>query len=240
MINCIIVDDEQHSIDILTHHITQTDYLNLVLATTKATEALQLINSGKADLLFQDVQMPDISGIEVVQAINGKCKVILTTAYEKYALDGYDLNVVDFLLKPISFPRFIKAVQKAVDVIVTNREISKPQPGADFIYVKTGSKNSVSKINLATIEYIESVKNYVTIHHSGKKTLVYISLKELEASLPSDQFIRVHKSFIIPFSGIEGIEGNLITIRNSRAEIFLGDTYKTSFWEQVRRKTVGK
>ncbi len=238
MINCIIVDDEQHSIDILKHHVAQTDYLNLLLATTNVTEALQLINTGTVDLLFQDVQMPEISGIEVVQAINGRCKVILTTAYEKYALDGYDLNVTDFLLKPISFPRFIKAVQKVVEAGIS-RDALKTEPGADFIYVKTGVKNSVNKIVLSTIEYIESVKNYVTIHHGGKKTLVYISMKELEASLPPDQFIRVHKSFIIPYAGIEGIDGGLITIRNSRAEIFLGDTYKTAFWEQVRKRTIG-
>ncbi len=239
MINCIIVDDEQHSIDILKHHVAQTDYLNLLLATTNATEALQLINSGTVDLLFQDVQMPEISGIDVVEAINGRCKVILTTAYEKYALDGFDLNVVDFLLKPISFPRFIKAVQKVVSTVNVSRETTKSETQPDFIYVKTGIKSNVTKVVLSTIDYIESVKNYATIHHEGKKTLVHISMKELEASLPDSLFIRVHKSFIVPYSRIEHVEGSQIKLKNQKSIILLGETYRASFWEQIKKRTVG-
>lgn len=241
MINCLIVDDEQHAIDILTHHVRQTNFLNLVLATTNAIEALDVINTQKIDLLFQDIQMPEISGIDMVKAINGKCKVILTTAYSEYALQGYELDVVDFLLKPVSFPRFIKAVQKAAALIPQQpaTPVSESKQEEDFIYVKTGVKHKVIKINLAEIDYIESLKNYVAIYHEGKKTLVYLSLKELEANLPANQFIRVHKSYIIPYARIMRIDGNQIILKNVNADILLGETYKTFFWEKIKNKTIG-
>lgn len=241
MINCLIVDDEQHAIDILTHHVRQTNFLNLVLATTNAIEALDVINTQKIDLLFQDIQMPEISGIDMVKAINGKCKVILTTAYSEYALQGYELDVVDFLLKPVSFPRFIKAVQKAAALIPQQQvaPVAESKQEEDFIYVKTGVKHKVIKINLAEIDYIESLKNYVAIYHEGKKTLVYLSLKELEANLPANQFIRVHKSYIIPYARIMRIDGNQIILKNVSADILLGETYKAFFWEKIRNKTIG-
>lgn len=242
MINCLIVDDEQHAIDILTHHVQQTNFLNLVLATTNAMEALDVINNQKIDLLFQDIQMPEISGIDMVKAINGKCKVILTTAYSEYALQGYELDVVDFLLKPVSFPRFIKAVQK-VAAQMPQQQAAAPaaeaRPEEDFIYVKTGIKHKVIKINLGEIDYIESLKNYVAIYHEGKKTLVYLSLKELEANLPASQFIRVHKSYIIPYARIVRVDGNQIILKNVNADILLGETYKAFFWEKIKNKTIG-
>src|SRR6059058_1406672 len=114
MINCIIVDDEQHAIDILVHYVSQTPYLNLVGAATNPIEALQMVATQKIDLVFLDIQMPELSGMDFVKAINGKAKVILTTAYSEFALEGYELDVADYLLKPIRFPRFLTAVQKVV------------------------------------------------------------------------------------------------------------------------------
>ena len=116
MINCLIVDDEQHAIDILVHYIAQTPMLHVVAATTNPIEALQMVATQKIDLVFLDIHMPELSGIDFVKAINGKCKVILTTAYSEFALEGYELDVVDYLLKPIRFPRFLAAVQKAAKV----------------------------------------------------------------------------------------------------------------------------
>jgi two-component system, LytTR family, response regulator len=119
MINCIIVDDEQHAIDILVHYVGQVPHLNLVSTNTNPMEALQIVASQRIDLVFLDVQMPELSGIDFVKAINGKSKVILTTAYSEFALEGYELDVVDYLLKPIRFPRFLQAVQKAVTLAET-------------------------------------------------------------------------------------------------------------------------
>jgi two-component system LytT family response regulator len=240
MVNCIIVDDEQHSIDILVHHIRQTSFLNLIATSTSAVEALDIINNKKVDLIFQDIQLPDLSGIDVIKAINGKCKVILTTAYSEFALQGYELDVVDYLLKPISFARFIKAVQKAMNLLqVPGKPATNESTEDDHIYVKTGIKGKVLKINLHEVDYIESLKNYVAIHHAGQKTLVYLNMKELEAKLPERKFIRVHKSFIISASRIVRVEGNQIILKNINADILLGDTYREKFLEMIKNKTIG-
>jgi DNA-binding LytR/AlgR family response regulator len=241
MINCLIVDDEQHSIDVLAHHVNRTDFLHLIGTTTDATKALNLINNHKVDLLFQDIHMPELSGIDIVKILQGKCEVILTTAYSNYAVEGFELGVADYLLKPISYPRFMKAVQKVVDRTKSSslEPDKNDERNNDFIYVKTGIKNNVIKVILNTIEYIESVKNYVAIYHGGQKTLVHTSLKEVEASLPAHQFIRVHRSFIIPLSKIERIEGNVILLLQNKVNIPLSDSYKAAFWQMVNNKTVG-
>ena len=238
MINCIIVDDEQHAIDILVHYVKQTPHLNLVASFTNPIEALQLLGQQKIDLVFLDIQMPELSGIDFIKAIQGKSKVILTTAYSEFALEGYDLYVVDYLMKPIRLPRFLAAVQKAVQQINAGNETQQETPEDDYIFVKTESKGKLLKINLADIDFIESMKNYVAIHRGGQKTLVYTSMKELEEHLPKKQFIRVHKSFIIPISRITGIEGNLVRLKNVTAEILIGENYKADLMEIIRGKMI--
>jgi two-component system LytT family response regulator len=240
MISCIIVDDEQHAIDILVHYVKQTPYLKLAASFTNPIEALQLLGQQKIDLVFMDIQMPELSGIDLIKAIHGKSKVILTTAYSEFALEGYELYVVDYLMKPIRLPRFLTAVQKAVQQISASNETSPQQETAeaDYIFVKTESKGKLLKINLADIDFIESMKNYMIIHRGGQKTLVYTSMKELEEHLPKKQFIRVHKSFIIPISRITGIEGNLVRLKNVTNEILIGESYKAELMEIIRGKMI--
>src|SRR5258705_1037785 len=240
MINCIIVDDEQHAIDILDHYVKQTPHLHLVASFTNPIEALQLLGQQKIDLAFLDIQMPELSGIDLIKAIQGKTKVILTTAYSEYALEGYELYVVDYLLKPIRLPRFVTTVQKAAEQINAIHETPSQQKIAedDYIFVKTESKGKLLKINLGDIDFIESMKNYVAIHRGGQKTLVYTSMKELEERLPKKQFIRVHKSFIIPISRITGIEGNLLRLKNTTAEILIGENYKAELMEIIKGKMI--
>ena len=238
MNNCIIVDDEQHAIDILVHYVKQTPHLHLVASFTNPIEALQLLGQQKIDLVFLDIQMPELSGIDFIKAIQGKSKVILTTAYSEFALEGYELYVVDYLMKPIRLPRFLAAVQKAVQQINTGNETQPEAPEDDYIFVKTESKGKLLKINLADIDFIESMKNYMIIHRGGQKTLVYTSLKELEEHLPKKQFIRVHKSFIIPISRITGIEGNLVRLKNVTTEIVIGESYKTELMDIIRGKMI--
>jgi DNA-binding LytR/AlgR family response regulator len=242
MINCIIVDDEQHAIDILVHYVEQTPYLHLVGTSTNPIEALQLVTTQKASLVFLDIQMPELSGIDFIKAINGRAKVILTTAYSEFALESYELDVVDYLLKPVRLPRFLQAVQKAV------KELEEPAAEAgvhvsateedDYIFVKTESKGKLLKINLDEIDYIEGMKNYVAIYRSGQKTLVYTSMKDLEERLPQKQFLRVHKSFIIAITRITGIEGNLLRLKGVTAEIMIGDNYKPDLMEIIRNKMI--
>src|SRR5829696_6569231 len=165
MINCIIVDDEQHAIDILLHYINQTPYLHLEGSTNNPIEALEMVNTKNIDLVFLDIQMPELSGIDFARAVSGKVKIILTTAYSEFALESYELDVVDYLLKPIRLPRFLTAVQKAVSQVNTSHAIiensSQETTEDDYIFVKTESKGKLLKINLADIDYIESMKNYV-------------------------------------------------------------------------------
>ncbi len=238
MIKCIIVDDEQHAIDILVHYVKQTPHLELAATFTNPIEALQLLIREKIDLVFLDIQMPELSGIDFIKAIHGKSKVILTTAYSEFALEGYDLYVVDYLMKPIRLPRFLSAVQKAVELLSIGAEIPIQQTEDDYIFVKTESKGKLLKINLDEIDFIESMKNYVAINRGNQKTLVYTSMKELEERLPKKQFIRVHKSFIIPIARITGIEGNMVRLKNVSAEILIGESYKTELMEIIKGKMI--
>nr|WP_315820465.1 response regulator [Paraflavitalea speifideiaquila] len=174
MIRCLIIDDEQHALDILLHYIGQTPLLQLVASTTNPLEALQIVATQKVDLIFLDIQMPELSGIDFIRSINGKCKIILTTAYSEFALEGYELDVVDYLLKPIRLPRFLTAVQKAATALNnTLTDIDKGLPEDDYIFVKTESKGKLLKINLTEIDYIEGMKNYIAIYTVGKNTGVY-------------------------------------------------------------------
>ncbi|PZR27659.1 MAG: DNA-binding response regulator [Citrobacter freundii] len=239
MINCIIVDDEQHAIDILQHYAQQVPMLNLVATTTNPIEALQIVATKPVDLVFLDIQMPELSGIDFIKALGGKTSVILTTAYSEFALEGYELDVVDYLLKPVRLPRFLAAVQKAAKAISDPSPSEKPkETEEDYIFVKTELKGKLLKINLADIDYIEGMKNYVAIYCAGKKTLVNTSMKELEERLPERQFMRVHKSFIIAIDRITGIEGNRILLKNVSAEILMGENYKTALMERVKGRII--
>lgn len=239
MINCIIVDDEQHAIDILVHYVNQTPHLQLEGTFTNPIEALQAVASQKVDLIFLDIQMPELSGMDFIKAINRRAKVILTTAYSEFALESYELDVVDYLLKPIRLPRFLQAVQKAVkEIEEASDEKNNITDASDYVFVKTESKGKLLKINLNEIDYIEGMKNYVAIYCGEKKTLVYTSMKDLEERLSKKQFIRVHKSFIIPIGKITGIEGNLLRLKNVAAEILIGENYKPDLMDIIRNKMI--
>jgi two-component system, LytTR family, response regulator len=239
MMRCIIVDDEQHAIDIIAHYVSQTPQLELAGSTTNPMEALQIVSGENIDLVFLDIQMPELSGIDFIKALNGKSKVILTTAYSEFALESYELDVVDYLLKPIRFPRFLAAVQKAA------KDLNDVRPSAredlaedDFIFVKTEMKGKLLKINLADIDYIKGMKNYVAIYCNGKKTMVYTSMKEIEEKLPTRKFLRVHKSYIISIGKISGIEGNMVRLSGVTADIMIGDSYKPELMEIIKGRMI--
>lgn len=233
MINCLIVDDEQHAIDIILHYIAQTPGLKVVGSTTNPIEALQIVATQHVDLVFLDIHMPQVSGIDFIKAVNGKCKIILTTAYSEFALEGYELDVVDYLLKPIRLPRFLAAVQK---VIKQQKEEPTIAEDDDYIFVKTGLKGKLIKITLTDVDYIEGMKNYVAFHCGSNKIIVYAGLKEIEERLPSKQFLRVHKSFIIRVDRIVGLEGNQVFLKNIPAGLMIGENYKSELMEKVRGK----
>jgi DNA-binding LytR/AlgR family response regulator len=232
MIRCIVVDDEPLALDILSDYIEKVPALELVKATTSAFEALNLVQQNEADLVFLDVQMPELTGIQFLKIINGKCDVILTTAYPQYALDGYDLDVVDYLLKPIAFDRFYKAVQK-VQNNLSNSQNTSTEPitatTTNFIFVKTEHK--IQKIYLDDILYIEGLKDYISIFTPSERIITLQNMKKMEDALPSRQFIRVHKSYIIALDKIESIERSRIQIKNKIIPV--GDTYRDSFFKII-------
>ena len=241
MINCLIADDDQSFMDVLVNYVNQTDFLNLSGHTTDPTKVVQLVYDLDIDVLILSVDMRRPSGLEIAKNLSGKCDIILIANSSDYAFEGFELGAIDYLLKPVFYPRFMKAVQKNVNKIKAVAHKSNLSDGlkGDFIYVKTGVRNNVVKVVLSTIDYMESVKNYVAIYHDGQKTLVYCSLKEIETCLPTKHFIRVHRSFIVTLSKIERVEGNDILLLGGEVSIPLSDSYKTIFWQMVNDKTIG-
>jgi DNA-binding LytR/AlgR family response regulator len=240
MIRCLVVDDEPLALDILEDYIKKVPFLTLVKTTTSAIEGLSLVQSGAIDLVFLDVQMPELTGIQFLKIINGKCDVILTTAYSQYALDGYDLDVVDYLLKPIAFDRFYKAAQKVLQAKGNNHSSvpelqSVKQNNHDFIFIKTEHK--IQKIYLDNILYIEGLKDYISIFTATERIITLQNMKKMEESLPAKSFIRVHKSYIISLGKIESIERSRIQIGDKIIPI--GDTYRDYFFKQIEDKNIG-
>jgi len=239
MIRCLVVDDEPLALDILEDYISKVPFLTLVKTTTSAIEGLSLVQSDAIDLVFLDVQMPELTGIQFLKIINGKCDVILTTAYSQYALDGYELDVVDYLLKPIAFDRFYKAAQKVLQSSGNTNssapEVLSVQKNHDFIFVKTEHK--IQKIYLDDILYIEGLKDYISIFTRSERVITLQNMKKMEESLPSKSFIRVHKSYIIALGKIESIERSRIQI--GEKIIPIGDTYREYFFKQIENTNIG-
>lgn len=236
MTTCIIVDDEQHAIDVLEHYVKQIPSLQLLASFTNPLQALELLNREKVDLLFLDIQMPEISGLDFIRAIQGRSKVILTTAYSEFVTEGFELEVEDYLLKPIPFPRFIKAIQRAQSTSPSADPSATDATVDDYFFVKTELKGKMLRINFSDIDYIESMKNYVAIHHNGMKTMALLTMKDLEDRLPAARFLRIHRSFIIAVDKITAIEGNTVLLRNVKESILLGETYRPAFLEKMRGK----
>jgi two-component system LytT family response regulator len=233
MIRCAVIDDEPWALALLTDYIGKTDFLELVFSTTNAIEALQHIQQTPVDLVFLDIQMPDLTGLQFMKINAGRSKVILTTAYSEYALEGYEYNIVDYLLKPISFERFYTASLKAKEILQRNTIVAVPapmvQPVSDHIFIKTDSK--IVNVALAEVLYIEGLKDYIAISTNKEKLVTLESLKALEEILPKQRFIRVHKSYIVAIEKIQSIERNRIFIKD--AVIPIGDTYREAFFKKI-------
>lgn len=228
----MIVDDEQHAIDLLVHHINQTNFLKLVYYTTNAVEAIAQVSNQDIDLIFLDVQMPNLSGLEFIKALHGKCNVILCTAHSEYALDGFENNVIDYLLKPITFARFIKGAQKALNFIKLNNIISGKEN--KHIFIKTESKGKLLKIDFDEIDYVEGQKNYVAFHMGNHKKMALLNMKDVVDLLPGNMFIRVHNSFIVSIPKVALIEGNTIGLKNVSNRIPIGLTFKDDVSEALK------
>lgn len=220
MYRCIAIDDEPLALNIMADYIRKTDSLHLVDISTSPQQALQRVLNGEADLIFLDIEMPGLNGIEFMQLAGPQRRFILTTAYPDYALKGYEYNVVDYLLKPIAYDRFLKAVQK-LPLITTPPELKQ----VSFFFVK--SEYKLLRVDYEDVLYLESLRDYVAIHTvSGQKILTLQSLSSFEKEFPSQHFIRIHKSYIVAVNKLELIAKNRVQI--GKEELPIGDTYRSN------------
>jgi two-component system, LytTR family, response regulator len=231
---CLIVEDEPLARNLLTDYVKKVPYLNLVQACSNPMDALEVLRNNQIDILFLDIQMPEVTGITLLKVLQKKPLVILTTAYSEYAIESYELDVVDYLLKPITFDRFLKAVDKASQRLSTGSAVaSSPEKAQDtsqpFVFVKDGTK--LVKVNFEDILYVEGLKDYVTIHTRQQKIVSLQRLKSLEMQLPADKFIRIHHSFIIALKAIDAIHKGEVQIGS--AFIPISDTYRKTFKEFI-------
>ncbi len=226
MINCVAIDDDRLARNLLASYIEKVPTLNLLGTFYNPMDILPLLNEDKIQLIFIDIQMPDISGIDFLKSVEVKPKVILTTAYAEYALEGYELEIVDYLLKPFSFERFLKAVQKTERILDNEK---RGQTSAEEQTITLAADHKLYKILLGDIIYIEGMREYVRYHLTdSRKIMVLQSMKGLEDSLPSGDFVRIHKSFIVSIKKATILEGNMIHIGGLKLPV--GNIYR----EKVR------
>ncbi|WP_111682950.1 LytR/AlgR family response regulator transcription factor [Winogradskyella tangerina] len=222
---CIIIDDEPLAVNLLESYVSKIEDLKLLGTFNNPLDALKLLRETPVDLLFLDIQMPEITGVEFKKIINPEVKVIFTTAYSEYALESYDLNAVDYLLKPITFQRFLQAVEKVQE----KPSSVQPEENVNYIFVKTEYRHQ--KIVLSDILFMKGLSDYVAIQTKENKVLTLQNMKDFEQILPKNRFMRVHKSYIVSFEHIEFIERNRIVIEGEYIPI--GATYKDAFWKAI-------
>ncbi len=225
MIRCILIDDEPLALELLKSHVEKTEGICVVASYSDPIKALQEVDVLKPDLIFCDIQMPELTGIQFSKIIGDKFPIVFTTAYDQYAIEGYELNVIDYLLKPISLERF----QKAVDKTVLKNNSIETNIDQDYIFVK--SEYKTIKVDLQDIHYIKGMADYVTLILKDKKIHTLENLKHYEKTLPSKRFMRIHKSYIISIDKIEFIERARVVLLGDYIPV--SDTYKKAFLKRI-------
>ncbi|CAL1520078.1 LytTR family DNA-binding domain-containing protein [Chitinophaga sp. MM2321] len=236
MIKCIAVDDEPLALEIMEDYIRKVPYLTLAGKFENAANALHFLQEEPVDLVFLDIKMPDITGIQFLKSLKYPPMVIFTTAYGEYALDGFNLDVVDYLLKPVPFERFLKAAAKANETMSATQQKGNTVDAAwlnDYIFIKTEYK--IIKINLEDILFIEALKDYTKIYTQNLPVLTLRSLKSFETRLPADKFIRVHRSYLVSLNKINSVEKNTVMIANQ--PIPISDGYRDRFYDVINRNS---
>lgn len=233
--SCIIVDDQKVSVDVLVSHVNKIPGLGLKLATTDPHEALTYLDTNKVDILFLDVEMPDLSGLDFVDNLRAKWgnampKVVFATSFEQYALAGYEYGVVDYILKPIGFNRFKKSIDRIIHDL---DQLKNRNEEPDFFFLENRGKKV--KINVEDILYLEGAGNYITIFTDSRRSVIHKSLNAAMEILPSDKFMRVHKSYIVAINKIHAIRGNeiFLAVKESK-EIPVGSTYREEVFNRLK------
>jgi two-component system LytT family response regulator len=238
MIKCVIIDDEQLAINVIANYVKKMPNLQLVGTATNPLAGIELINKHKADAVFLDIEMNEMSGIDVMKILGGKTKVIFCTAFSEFAVTSYELDAIDYLMKPVAFSRFVKSVQRLSNHLLSQSAVPLEAIPNDYIFVKTEQKGKIIKINLDDIDYVEGMNNYVAFHKGREKVLAYLTMKELEENLPSSQFIRVHKSYIVALKLIATIENGDIVMKDKVQRIPIGNSYKEAFMDRMKSKII--
>jgi DNA-binding LytR/AlgR family response regulator len=238
-INCIAIDDEPLALDIIRDYCSKVPFLNLIRTFDNAMDSIEFIRSNKLDLLFLDIQMEELTGIQLLHALKHRPYVIFTTAYDSYAIQGFELDIIDYLLKPISFERFVKSVDKVYEKMQTDQMLKvKPEPVVAtpsedaYFFVKTETR--MEKVRYTDVLYIEGMGDYWRIITPGKRIMTLLNYKKLEEMLPSRQFIRVHKSFIVAVDKIESIERNRIRIADRLIPV--SETFRKTFFDFIEKR----
>jgi two-component system LytT family response regulator len=224
VINCIIIEDEPLALKRTKEYVGQVSYLNLIASFTNAFDAIGFLKENAVDLIFLDIEMDGFTGIEFIESLSSNPQIIITTAYDRYALKGFELNVTDYLLKPFRFDRFLTAVDRVYEIVTKNKKEDK-----NFIFVKTEYR--LERIALSDIFFIEGMGDYRNVQTGLKKILTLKTFSDFETELPTNSFCRVHKSYIVSLEKIISIEHNRIKIKDSLIPV--SDSYKERFYNLI-------
>ncbi len=229
-LNCLIIDDEPVARKGMMEYASEIEFLHVVAQCENALKASTYLKEGTIDLLLLDIQMPKLSGIEFLKSISNPPMAIFTTAYSEYAIEGYSLNVIDYLVKPVPFQRFVQAVNKARDFYLMKHKTDKTI-SENYFFIKSNGR--YEKVDFNEVLFVESMQNYIVIHTPDRKLITYLTLSGIEAQLPGDQFMKVHKSFIVSLSKIESVDGSEIMIGKNHIPI------SRNLREEVTQKIIG-
>jgi DNA-binding LytR/AlgR family response regulator len=232
LINCVIVDDEPLAVKLLKDYVEKTPGLHCICATIHVMDALEIVLQGECTLLFLDIQMPELTGLQFMKIIRKSCNIVITSAHPQYAIEGYEHDVVDYLLKPVTFERYLTAVNKVKGKIAGSAGNSQVQTAIpDHIFIKTG--NRLQRVDLDDILYIEGLRDYIAVHTKTAKILSLESMKNMLSLLPPIHFTRIHKSYIVNKNKITFLEKGGVTINKQNLPI--GDTFRDAFLASIRK-----
>lgn len=233
MIKCVIIDDEQDAINVLKKFISMLPKIKLVGASTNPDLVLKIILKENPDVVFLDIRM---DGITEAKAIPEKIKIVFCTAYPEFAVESYDLDTVDYLMKPVIFSRFARTIQPVIDALASKPSITEEAIPGDYIFVKTGQRGKLIRIDFDDIDLVESQDHYIIFYSGDKKTMAYLTLKKIEERLPSSQFMRVHRSYIVALKQIVSLTNWELTLKRCSQRIPLGTNYKDAFMKRIKGK----
>lgn len=234
-INCIVIDDEYHAVEVMESFIAQTAWLNLLASTTDPVRGLELVREHQPDVLFLDIHMDKLTGLDIRELIDKEIFTVFCTASTEHAVRSYELSAIDYLLKPISFKRFTQTAERIYQLYQSRQ----PQWAPDgFIIAKVDHKGKLVKINLSEIDFIEARRNYVAFHHGGKRSMSHASIGEIESKLPATHFVRVHKSYIVSIPQISSLEYSELVLKHNHQKIPVGLAHKAQLIEILKSRSL--